>query len=516
VTVKRLLGKFVYLAGAFVAVFTVTVATLDLDWPSADTASVVYLLSSSLFFSLILLAGILRGRIVMTLPHALGAFLLLLVTAGATSAIASENPIQSAVGALPLLAHFLLYLGILTAASDRDFGKTIVKAVVAAGIVLAVFVVYWTLHMHMEAGWTARPWRGHGTTGLFLLLLPTCLGLLFNSIHEKMDHSVLSRRVLYAICIVLFSTALFYVGSVLAWVALAAGLILFFVYSGRRYLSANARHLGLAALCTALVAGAAVASLVLADHPPAGYTPLTSGLTQEANAWAGALGEVVRGHPLGLGFAHETPRHALPQSSLVTFARVLGFPGVGVLLLFFFLSLYSLRPRGTGPVREFEPTPVHIYRRREVPAVELALLGILGGALAFFFVKPQDMPWSHTTFVVLFLPLWLISLTLSFSYKHFAAKVFNQRDFVSIGIASGAAAVGIYSLFHDVLWNISTIAPLVCFLAIALARRAEIEGREKTVDFHSQKYIRLLLGLLCSLTAGAAAFFLTCLLGALG
>jgi hypothetical protein len=339
------------------------------------------------------------------------------------------------------------------------------------------------------------------------MLLPAALGLLLNSIHEKMDPSVVTRLALYAISILVFGVTLFYTGSVEVWICLGGGLGVFFVFAGREYIKRNARGLVLTGFLVCLLAFLAAVSLVASDHHPvSGYGRFPEETVREFSAW----GEMVRGlwrfPALGRGFA--TGPGDSPASSVAGLLRCGGIPGLFILVLFFVHAVRRLYPPLRSDVEEYDIPRIDVSRRRDIPAIALSIMAVFGGGAAIVLLPPRNLPVSDVLFVVALGPLWLIFLSLSYSYKHFALSVYNKRDFVTLGMAGSATAFLLFAVLQPVLFDFHTAFAVFALLAVGGARAARDSGREGELDLRSRRLLRAGLGLTGGLVAAVAVALL--------
>jgi hypothetical protein len=191
----------------------------------------------------------------------------------------------------------------------------------------------------------------------------------------------------------------------------------------------------------------------------------------------------------------ETPGGAPAFSEL---AALGGFPVAAAFFLFLLGGLVHFwRSREPSPGGKLEAR-VLVGTRRTLKAIDVTAAGILGGALAFIAVLILPTHVFPTALLLLFLPLWGLILTTSFSYKHFRLVVENQRDFVAIGAAAGAATGMARSLFTGDLTHPPTQFLLLLLLALALSRRARPKEM-RVLDFRSPKFLRPLAGTACVL-----------------
>ncbi|MHC4600513.1 MAG: hypothetical protein ACYS47_16075 [Planctomycetota bacterium] len=433
----------------------------------------------------------------------------ILAAGAATSLFVSPSPFRSGAVFFPYAANLLFFFLVLFGGQDREFGKLILKGALGVALVQCALGIY--------QFYTLPPGENlstfHGTNlsssriaGILAMMIPVAAGLLVNSIHEHMDRSIWPRRILYSVSTVFLIGGLYYTGSEVAWTALAFGLVLALLMVGGTYLGRNRKIvLVVGGVLLLLAAGAATIQTQTTFRIP-GYGTLPQRLQSGADRLRENLDTAVD-HPL-LGTGYDEKKLFLPEAedqetpggapAFSELAALGGFPVAGAFLLFLLGGLtHFWRSRELTPVGKLEAR-VLVGTRRTLKAIDVTAAGVLGGALAFIAVLILPTPIFPTAFLLLFLPLWGLILTTSFSYKHFRLVVENQRDFVAIGAAAGAAVGTLRSFITGDLTHPPTQFLLLLLLALALSRRAR-PAAMRVIDFRSPKFVRPLAGLACVL-----------------
>ncbi len=499
------------LAAIFMPVFIMALLVLRPEFLAAKNGGMIYFLMSVMFFCLVTLAAAVQGRIAVSFPLP-GLFLgLAWVATVLPPVLIGSRPAGGMSSSLPALGNFIMFLGFLAAASDRDFGKIALKSVCASAFMLSIYFI-WLFAVEGKTGGNSfadiagngpAP-REAGLERLLLLVIPCTMGFLFNSIHEKMDPSVAARRLLYGICLAIFPAALYFSGTVTSWIALAGGAFLFFAFAGAEYIRRNLNGLLVAAALVAVAVSSVVVLTALLKHPLEGYRDPVGQIAGVFEGWS-RLGPSIPDIWLsGSGFhpgGFEASAKGFPQPaggagpSWLTLVLGGGVPMAGCMALFFISSFATLYPRGNVGLKEYEMPGVDVLKRRTVPAVELAIAGAFGGVAAIFAAGRCALPLDEILVILTMIPAWLIFHSVSFSYKHFSLNVFNKRDFVSIGIAGGAAAVMLHGFADPILCDFPVMAVSAAFLAIACGRAAHEPGREKLLELRDRKALRISLGI---------------------
>ena len=495
---KRRLANGLFLVVVFAAAFG-TVLRLVCDDPSLPGRGGLLLFCSALFgFGAMGLAASLRGQascrfLWMTLPA-----ILLLGLGVATCALRAPHPFGFGARLMTLAGTLLAFFLVLYAGEDREFGKFILKAALGAVLIqcgLGLFQFYAASGASPENAFRGTLASPGDAAGLLAMMFPVAAGLLVNAIHERLDRSVWPRRILYALSVLLLTAGLYHAGSETAWIAVGLGMLCALVWLGRTYLYRNRKAaLGTLAVVLFLVAAVtALQSMPRFAHPGYGRLPdALAGAADGARQGLETLSEV----PL-LGRGNGGPDHA---PSVVRFAVSHGLPAAAILLAMI-AAVMTLFWKGQRiPQETTLEARVLVGHRRSLKGIEIASVGILGGALALYVFHPFRPALSRPGFLLVFLPCWLLFTTTAFSYKHFRLMVENRRDFVAIGMSAGAAT-GVFRSFLDT-GLLHPPSRFLLFLLLGLALSRTVEGKnDPLLAFRNPKFLRPLAGTFSALLA---------------
>ncbi|MHC5035735.1 MAG: O-antigen ligase family protein [Planctomycetota bacterium] len=508
---KRTLSNACILVVVFATAFGLVFRLLHEDLSSPGPGSLV-LFACSLFC----LAGLgfvasLTGRARVRVLGLDLLILLLLVSGILTSAFASPTPFLSAAAFLPFAANLLFFLVIVFGGDDREFGKFFLKAALGVVLVQAGLGIYQVYaapssnEINPLRGTYSSP--GH-IAGMLAMMIPVAAGLLINAIHERLDRAIWPRRVLYALAVVFLAGGLYYTGSEITWITLALGMGAALVLTGKTYLARNQKAFSLTVVVFILLAVVATAFQTHSSFHITGYGQSPDRIENATQFIQEDIEVAVRSPLLGAGYDRDVDRlppvrapvSAAARPAFSRLAAEGGMTALAAMFLFFAVALALFWEGMKSPVVDTLEPRVEVGHRRTLKAIELTSIGVLGGSVAFFATHLLNPGISRVTFLLVFLTLWILIVTSSFSYKHFKAVVENQRDFVAIGAITGAIVGVLRSFLTGDLLHPPTQCLLFLLLGVALSRTIKPD-RARTLRFRSPKFLRPLLGLLCGLTA---------------
>jgi len=506
---KRKAGLVLFRAVVLVAAFGSTIRLLSDDVVPPGPGGVLLFASALFCIGAMGLASSLNGRVRLGSIPLLVLVALFLALGTLTCTLAAPTPFLSFACFLPLAGNLLFFFVVLYAGRDREFGKFILKGALGAVLIQCVLGIYQFYSSPARDGF--GNFRGTYATsphiaGVLAMCVPVAAGLLMNSVHERLDRSIWPRRVVYSLALIVTTGALYYAGSAVAWIVLVPAMGLALLWTGRTYLARN-RPVVLA--CAAVVLLLAVAATVLQTQEAfriPGYAETPMRLRSVGENIERNLAFAARSPLLGEGYELGEPYFSGPSLKGPELAnpgvfRLAAEGGFLAALLFLCLCLGAFvlfwrDQKKIPPVEGFDPKVV-VGKRRSLKGIELTSLGILGGAIAFLAFSPGLQVFSRPAFLLLFLPLWLLFLTVSYSYKHFQLVVENQRDFVAIGAAAGASFGLLYSFLEGDLMHPPSQFLLLLLLGVAASRTLG-EARVRKIDIRSPKFVRPILGAFCS------------------